>query len=194
MLWAAVGLTILALTAVAFTLFRAAEGSRPHKANPVVQAEPDQKSPPLQRQDSRPDPTKAATERAKESEKPPEVIDEAGKLVRRVLAAINAQRSLEGRPDATLDAGRSTACREHANYLAKNSPRPYLDPHDQEADLPGATPAGRLAARSASVVWREPVETVNAWLSAPAHRALLLDAGLASVGVGFARRPRRGRS
>jgi uncharacterized protein YkwD len=112
--------------------------------------------------------------------------DEVDALTRRVLGAINAQRRIEGRAEVRLDAGRSAGCREHARYLTRNAGRTDLDPHDQE-DLPGATPAGRSAARAASVVRREPVAAVNAWLSSPGHRALLLHAGLLAVGVGFDR-------
>ena len=114
-------------------------------------------------------------------------VEEAVAISERVLAAINAQRRVEGQPELTLHAEHSQGCREHAAYLMQNAGRPDLDPHDQEPALPGATTAGRHAARSSSVVWRDPIEAVNAWLVRPAHRALLLNPGLASVGLGFAR-------
>jgi uncharacterized protein YkwD len=105
-------------------------------------------------------------------------------LGRKVLTAINAQRRLAGRKPVRLDAEHSRGCAEHALYLAKNANQPDLDPHEQVADLPGATPAGAEAARTASVIPHEPVEAVNNCLAVPAHRALLLDPALASVGVG----------
>ena len=97
LLWVVAGLTVLALTVVGFTLYRAPE--RSPRAKPVVQAGPDPNPPPVQRKELRPDDGKVETPRAKEPEKPPEHPDEREKVVRRVLAAINAQRNLEGRPD-----------------------------------------------------------------------------------------------
>jgi uncharacterized protein YkwD len=71
--------------------------------------------------------------------------------------------------------------------MVANADQEGLDPHDQDAKLPGATLAGKEAAAASSVVWREPVAAVNDWLATPAHRALLLEPALHSIGVGFAR-------
>ncbi len=116
-----------------------------------------------------------------------EVDTVARDLARRVLAAMNAQRGIAGVSELKLDVGHSRGCREHASYLASNVGVDDLDPHDQDPKRPGTTEAGKQAARSASVVRREPLEAMNALLTAPAHRALLLDDALKSVGMGFAR-------
>jgi uncharacterized protein YkwD len=102
------------------------------------------------------------------------------------LAAINAERTKAGLALLRLDDAKSRACQEHALYLAKNLPsRADLDPHLQNAALPGASEAGAAAAPRCSVAMRSPVEAVRAWLKSPGHLALLLDPALANVGVGF---------
>jgi uncharacterized protein YkwD len=118
---------------------------------------------------------------------PPLPDSDADAVTRKVLAAINTQRRTARRPLVNLNPEHSRGCGEHASYLAQNAGQTDLDPHEQVAELPGATPAGAEAARSASVVYREPVEAISAYLAASAHRALLLDPGLTTVGVGHRR-------
>jgi uncharacterized protein YkwD len=121
-------------------------------------------------------------------EKP--AAEESAALVRRVLSAINVQRRLVGRAEVVQHAAHSAGCLAHAAYLARNAGAENLDLHEEDPKLPGVTEAGAQAAQAASVAWREPVSAINTWLAAPAHRALLLDASLKSVGFGFARTAR----
>lgn len=119
---------------------------------------------------------------------PPLSAEEIDRLVARLLATFNRVRAEEGVPEVTLHREHSQGCAEHARYLARHlTAQPWLDWHDQEADLAGATEAGRAAAHVASVTVRDPVETLRDWLAAPAHRALLLAARLGSVGIGVTR-------
>ncbi|MFO0927282.1 MAG: CAP domain-containing protein [Gemmataceae bacterium] len=91
----------------------------------------------------------------------------------------------EGVPEVTLHPEHSRGCLEHARYLARHlTARPLLDRHDQEADLPGATDAGRAAAHVASVTVGDVAATLREWLTGPAHRSLLLTAQLESIGIG----------
>jgi uncharacterized protein YkwD len=104
-----------------------------------------------------------------------------------VLAAINRHRDKTGLAPLRL-ASNSRGCQEHADYLARNLPsRPDLDLHSQDPALPGATPEGAAVVSHVSVVARPPLEAVKTWFDAPAHRDLLLDPALGSVGIGFAR-------
>ena len=62
-----------------------------------------------------------------------------------------------------------------------------LNVHAEEADLPGQSDAGRKAAPPATIAAKEPLAALADWAAAPAHRALILQPGLKTVGVGFAR-------
>jgi uncharacterized protein YkwD len=123
-----------------------------------------------------------------EKDDPPPQPATAPRPEQPLLDLINTQRRQEGVPELALDEAGSRGCREHAEYLARHLDRPLLDPHDQE-DLPGATAAGKEAARAASVAPAEPREALRAWLTSPAHRALILAPELASVAVGSAKTP-----
>jgi uncharacterized protein YkwD len=175
--------------------------SHPRKADKVAKKEPELKQPvfpiaPPRQEKPAKEPEKIAPERPKESEKeppkppvkeqPPSDPD-TDAITKKVLSAINAQRRLARRPAVNQNPEHSRGCAEHALYLAKNAGQADLDPHEQVAEWPGATPAGSEAARTASVVWREPVEAINRYLAAPAHRALLLDPALTTIGVGHRR-------
>lgn len=117
--------------------------------------------------------------------KPPPAEDA---LVARLLETVNRVRAAENVPALGLHPEHSAGCLAHARYLAAHlADRPDLDRHDQQADLAGASDAGKAAARAASVTTGDPAETLRAWLLAPAHRAVLLAPDLRSVGIGLAR-------
>jgi uncharacterized protein YkwD len=114
----------------------------------------------------------------------------ADKLQARVLAAINAQRAGAGLTALVLDKRRSAACRAHARYWLTNAGHPAAKAagkYAQVPDLEGASDVGRAAARTASVIDREPLAAVKAWLRAPAHRALVLHSALEKVAFGTVR-------
>jgi uncharacterized protein YkwD len=172
-------LTLVGLTAAGASLFTVWSRPRPVASAPREPDDPVRKAAPKEQRPGK-------ETRSVVPDHPGPTGEDEG-LAQRVLAAVNAQRRLAGRPELTLDPEQSAGCREHARYLEKNASRPDLDPHDQEPGFPGATPAGRKVAPSASVAWSEPVAAVNAWLAAPAHRAFLLEPSLRTVGFGFAR-------
>ncbi len=150
---------------------------------------PDDKATPKDRPAAGPPDREQPAPRDEGTSRPAPRDDDADQLVGKVLALINLRRGQAGVAALSLDERHSRACREHALYLAKNLPsRPDLDPHGQEADLPGASAAGAAVAARASVRTGDPLEVARGWLDAPIHRELLLDRGLGSLGAGLARR------
>jgi uncharacterized protein YkwD len=107
----------------------------------------------------------------------------------RALERVNAYRALAGLPPVTLDPGLSAACQAHADYLVRNAAvitRQKLPTNDEDASLPGATAAGKRAARQADVFSQapEPVTQVDELIGTLLRRVFLLDPQLRRVGFG----------
>ncbi len=118
------------------------------------------------------------------------LADAPPNLASQVVVKINALRKSADVGSLTLDPDASATCTAHAAYLARNAGRIAalgLNVHAEEADLPGQSDAGRKAATPATIAAKEPLTALADWAAAPAHRALILQPGLKTVGVGFAR-------
>lgn len=167
----------------------------------VLWGPPEERKEPVAERKEKKAPPAPVPDRKTRPEKPPERVVEPeektplperktplpdaalARLSATLVEKINQQRQLEGAPELTLHEGHSRGCLDHALYLARHEVR---DAHDQDRTLPGATDAGREAARVASIVFDDANDALRAWLAAPAHRAWLTDPALRSVGIGLA--------
>ena len=110
-------------------------------------------------------------------------------LAQRVLAALNATRANSGLPALASDGRLSGAASSYAMLLAKRNLLTHVGPD-------GSTMGSRVAAMgyptnvtlgevigAGPASWDAP-DFVDAWLASAAHRAVILDRGFASAGVG----------
>jgi uncharacterized protein YkwD len=109
----------------------------------------------------------------------------------KILARVNAVRKAAGLSLVRLDDELSSGCQSHARYLSLNAKRPAgngLAVHRENADLPGATPAGAKAAeKSVIAVVLDPQACVDGWMATLYHRIPILAPNLERVGFGHAR-------
>lgn len=111
--------------------------------------------------------------------------EEENRLRKRVLDLINRQRAEEGIAALRLEEQRSRDCKQHASYLGAHRDQAELDLHQQDLQDPLSSEGGRRAARVGSIRFVAPREALQGWLLAPAHRSMLLDRELESIGIGF---------
>lgn len=98
------------------------------------------------------------------------------------LTEVALVRSLGGLAPVTHAADWSAAARDHSRYMAHNG----VLTHHQDPTLPGATPAGAVAGRSANVGYgfTRDVEAVHGWLASPSHAFWLLNPAADRMGLG----------
>jgi uncharacterized protein YkwD len=124
-----------------------------------------------------------------ESWKETALADVAPDLGARVVDKLNAARKAAGLAPVAADADASARCAAHAAYLARNAGRIAaleMNVHTQDPQLPGQSDAGRKTAQAAIVALKEPLALIDDWTAAQAHRALILNPNLKTVGIGFA--------
>jgi uncharacterized protein YkwD/DNA-directed RNA polymerase subunit RPC12/RpoP len=108
-----------------------------------------------------------------------------------IVARVNAVRKTAGLKPVRLDAVLSRACQSHARYLALHFQRSAgrgMNVHQQDADLPGASPEGAKAAeKSVIAIVLDPQTCVENWMATLYHRLPILTPDLERVGFGIAR-------
>jgi uncharacterized protein YkwD len=114
-----------------------------------------------------------------------------------VLDRINFYRALAGVTPVRLDPALSDGCAAHALYLVRNARQPAAQGaglNDEKPDLPGYSPAGRAAARSADVLGGapSPLVQVDDLMGTFLRRVYVLDPQLRRVGFGCASDAGRG--
>jgi len=105
------------------------------------------------------------------------------------LARINECRKLAGLAPVEIDVKLSKGCQAHAKYLVRNaghSSTKGLDAHNEDPNLPGYTPEGEKAGKSADIGFRPPPESVDSWMASLFHRVPILHPHLKKVGLGWA--------
>lgn len=111
----------------------------------------------------------------------------------KAVEKINAYRTIVGLPRVRVDAALSEACAAHAKYLMTNRAAAFqqkINVHDEDANLPGYSDAGRRAAKSSVIAQAsggEPLVGLDAWIASFFHRISLLDPNLVRVGVAVER-------
>jgi hypothetical protein len=109
------------------------------------------------------------------------------------LEWLNEVRRVAGAPPTTLDATLSSDAAAHAAYLVLNRGKPALAglrSHDEDMQLPGATPGGRASAAASNIGGgRSALVAVQDLMQVPLHRTWLLNPQLRRVGIGTAKYP-----
>lgn len=110
------------------------------------------------------------------------------------LDHVNAYRAAAGLAAVRLDPALSKGCMEHAKYMLLNRDTDAmvgLEAHKQRSDLPGATPAGATCGKAADLYPGVANLTVaiDGWMAGIYHRRPMLDPGLKTIGVGYAKLP-----
>jgi uncharacterized protein YkwD len=105
------------------------------------------------------------------------------------LAYVNYYRNLAGVPPVADDANLTDNCWQHARYMAENN----IITHDQDPNLPYASPQGQICAQHGNVwlgsafptpIW-EPSDSIDGWMSSVGHRLWLLYPTTPTFGYGF---------
>lgn len=105
------------------------------------------------------------------------------------LAVINQVRQEAGVPAVADNPSLSENCRQHARYMAKNN----ILAHEQDPNLPYASPAGASCARNANA-WLgsqrpdpgwQPDDSIRVWMSSVGHRLWLIYPTTRTIGYGF---------
>lgn len=99
------------------------------------------------------------------------------------LARLNGLRAGEGLPALRLNAELSTGCTKHAAYLWANREIPDLDTSEQDARLPGASRAGRSAAKHATRLPLPSLEALEFYWESAEGRWALTDPTLVEIGI-----------
>ena len=122
---------------------------------------------------------------------PPDVLDPAHIDF---LQELHAWRARHGLGPLTYDSKRSRACMEHSNYLALNDGKKGVtgggNSHDQDPNLPGATPAGAEAGSNSVLRSTGLSGTHRAIAGTMLHRIAWLAPTGSAIGIGSARQGR----
>jgi hypothetical protein len=110
------------------------------------------------------------------------------------LRLLNQYRQIAGLGSVQLDAELSKGCMEHASYMLQNRGTDAmvgLNAHTQRANLPGASPAGAACGKAADLFpgVSDLGIAIDGWMAGFYHRRPMLDPGLKTIGVGYARLP-----
>jgi uncharacterized protein YkwD len=102
------------------------------------------------------------------------------------LERVNAYRAIAGAPPVTEDAVLNDNCFQHARYMAENN---HLT-HNQNPDLPWASPAGQSCAQrgNAWISWNSSAtstDAIDGWMRSVEHRFWLLYPTTRSFGFGI---------
>lgn len=117
------------------------------------------------------------------------VVSRPHSSAKAALSMVNEVRSTAGVPTVRADDQLNSNCFEHARYMAQNN----LLSHDQDPNLPFASPHGETCAhhanawlgpRTADPGW-SPVDSIDVWVSSVAHRMWLLYPTTRMIGYGF---------
>ena len=103
------------------------------------------------------------------------------------VARLNLYRRLLGLSDVVLDDTLSEGCALHAAYLDLNIDQinAGLDAHNEYADHPGYTDAGKDAGVNSDICYGfEGSDAVTVWFNVYYHRNPMLSTGLVSIGYG----------
>jgi len=99
---------------------------------------------------------------------------------------VNVYRQTAGSPPVSFNATLNDNCWQHARYMAENN---HLT-HNQNPDLPYASPAGQICAQKGNAwigygsSWT-PFHTIDGWMRSVGHRLWLLYPTTPTVGYGF---------
>jgi uncharacterized protein YkwD len=105
------------------------------------------------------------------------------------LAYVNYYRALAGVPPVTFNATLNDNCFQHARYMAENN---HLT-HDQNPNLPFASPAGQICAQNGNAwlggaffqpYW-QPYHSIDSWMGSVGHRLWLIYPTTPVFGYGF---------
>ncbi|WP_238613520.1 CAP domain-containing protein [Candidatus Oscillochloris fontis] len=102
------------------------------------------------------------------------------------LERVNAYRALAGVAAVNADTTLNDNCYQHARYMAENNDLT----HNQNAQLPWASPAGQICAEKGNA-WLgsgtgwQPRDAVDGWMSSVGHRLWLLYPTTPTFGFGF---------
>jgi uncharacterized protein YkwD len=109
--------------------------------------------------------------------------------VKSAVTLVNKKRAEAGVPPVQNHVQLDTNCFEHARYMANNN----VLTHEQDPDLPFASPAGEACAENANAWlgsnredpgWK-PDHSIEGWMRSVAHRLWLLYPTTTTVGYGF---------
>jgi uncharacterized protein YkwD len=113
-------------------------------------------------------------------------------IEQRVKRQVDRYRAAAGLPEVELDPTLGKGCMEHAEYLKRNrntSAAIGLAVHRQRPNLRGASRAGALCAKGASVFTgvSDLDVAVDDWIAGLYHRRPILSPTLQRIGVGYAK-------
>lgn len=117
----------------------------------------------------------------------PPLVPEASPEVRQVLALTNRERLKAGLPALRLDPELSRAAQAHAEDMARRRYLSHLSPEGERVPARIArTSFGSWTACGENIAAGQPTaaEAVAAWMESPGHRANILSAWYAEMGVG----------
>ncbi|MGB3492892.1 MAG: CAP domain-containing protein [Elainellaceae cyanobacterium] len=113
--------------------------------------------------------------------------NEADPFIQEVLDLTNQERATAGLQPLTLDIQLNRAAQEHSESMA-------VDDFFDHTGVDGSSPFDRInaegydyqrAAENVAAGYATPEAVVEGWMSSPGHRANILNANLAELGVGY---------